>query len=186
MNLMATNYRETPVLDPVEETSPVTPTRRNDMGGGVALVAIGLFLLVARFLDIGQIFLLLLGGGFLAWGIATRTAGLLIPGGILSGIGLGVLLMEGPFGSVSGDAEGGVFLLSFALGWFSITALSALFTRDTQWWAVIPGTIMALIGTGVLVGGAALTVLEFVGDYWPVALILVGLYLLFRRQKAIE
>jgi hypothetical protein len=180
---METRYQETPLIHPVQPTTP-TSTRRSDVGAGLGLVAIGLFLLVARFLDIGLLFLLLLGGAFLLWGILTRTAGLLIPGGILGGIGLGVLLIEGPFQYINGDAEGSIFMLSFALGWFSITALSALFTRDTQWWALIPGTIMALIGGGILMGGAALTVLEFVGSWWPLGLVALGLYLLLRRQQA--
>ena len=43
-----------------------------------------------------------------------------------------------------------IFLLSFAMGWFSIVVLSRLFTRDPQWWALIPGAIMSGIGTFVV------------------------------------
>jgi len=105
----------------------------------------------------------------------------IIPAGIMGGIGTGVFAMNSyPWGN---DAEGGVFLLSFALGWFSITAISALFTQKPQWWAAIPGTIMALIGGAVLVGGVALQTLEVVSDFWPLALIAGGAYLLWQRNR---
>ena len=81
------------------------------------------------------------------------------------------------------NAEGGVFLLSFALGWFSITILSALFTKETHWWAAIPGVIMALVGGAVMMGGVALQTLEVVGDFWPLALIAGGAYLLWQRNR---
>jgi hypothetical protein len=69
---------------------------------------------------------------------------LLIPGGLLSGIGLGGLLTAGPLQIVTGDLAVSLFLLTCALGWFSIAVLSHFFMRHTQWWAVIPGGMMAL------------------------------------------
>jgi hypothetical protein len=41
---------------------------------------------------------------------------------------------------------------------------------------------MALIGGMMLMGGAALDVLEFAGTYWPVVIILFGVYLIFKRR----
>lgn len=159
---------------------------RNRLVGGLALILFGLIALVAQFVDIGETIGLLivptLGLIFLAWGLITRQSGLLIPGGILSGIGAGTLLITGPFENASGDVQGGLFMLAFAAGWFLIPILSIIFTRDNHWWALIPGTIMALIGGGLLFGGAALDALEFLGRVWPVFLILGGLYLLLRRS----
>lgn len=160
--------------------------QRNRMIGGIALIALGLLALVGQFVDmewLGLLFLPVLGAIFLAWGILTRQSGLLIPGGILSGIGLGTLLIAGPFfNNLSGEAEGGIFMLAFAAGWVLIPIVSSIFTGDNHWWALIPAAIMALIGGGLLLGGAALTVLEWLGKIWPVFLILGGLYLILRRD----
>lgn len=163
-----------------------TDESRGRIVGGIALIVFGLIALAAQFVDLGEALGLLivptLGVIFLAWGLLTRQSGLLIPGGILSGIGAGTLLITGPFETASGDVQGGVFMLAFALGWFLIPILSILFTNDSHWWAVIPGGIMAVIGGGLLFGGVALTVLEFLGNIWPVFLILGGLYLLLKRS----
>lgn len=165
-----------------------TGESRGRIVGGIALILFGLIALVAQFIDIGETLGLLivptLGLIFLVWGLLTRQSGLLIPGGILSGIGAGTLLITGPFETASGDVQGGVFMLAFALGWFLIPILSILFTRDNHWWAVIPGGIMAIIGGGLLFGGVALAALEFLGQIWPVFLILGGILLLLRRSTA--
>lgn len=159
--------------------------RRNRRIGGIALLTIGLLALVAQVVDLGMLGLLILPALsliFLAWGISTREAGLLIPGGILAGIGVGVLLMTGTaLGELSETAGPGVFLVAFGAGWALITLVSALFTDETVWWALIPGGILAAIGGALVVGGPALTLLELVGRLWPLALVAAGLYLLFRR-----
>ena len=72
--------------------------------------------------------------------------------------------------------------MGFALGWFLITVLSKVFTQETQWWALIPGAIMALIGGGLMLGGAALNVLEFAGRWWPLILVALGLVIIVRRK----
>lgn len=167
--------------NPVKNTSP--PLRRNRVLSGLVLILLGGVFLVAQFVEIpslGKLILPGLGLLFLFWGIAVREGGLLIPGGILSGIGMGVYLMEAL--PLEGEAEPGVFLLSFGGGFVLITLLSALFTRETQWWALIPGGILAAIGGALYMGGAALDALELAGRFWPVALILAGLWLIFRRR----
>ena len=159
---------------------------RNRWIAGIALIAIGVLVLVAQFSKselLGLLFLPGLGLIFLLWGSAVRSVGLLIPGGVLSGIGLGAYLMEGPLSYLEDEAEGAVFLLSFAFGWALITLLSALVCREVHWWPLIPGGIMALIGSALLVGGPALTALEWTGKVWPLILIGLGAYLLLRRQK---
>ncbi len=162
-----------------------TPERRNTVVSGAVLVAIGLLVLVAQNVkteNLGLLFLPALGGIFLIAGIAARQVGFLIPGGILIGIGVGAILQQSAMVAGSGTAQGGAFLLGFAGGWFLITALSKIFTRNTQWWALIPGIILALVGGGLLLGGAALTVLEFAGRWWPLILIAIGLIVILRRK----
>jgi len=152
---------------------------------GIALIAIGLLVLAVQFAEsetLGLLLLPSLGLIFLVWGSLARSVGLLIPGGVLSGIGLGVYLMAGPLSHLEGEVEGAVFMLSFATGWGLITLLSALVCRETHWWPLIPGGIMALIGGALLAGGPGLTVLEWAGKLWPLILIGLGAYVLVRRQ----
>ncbi len=163
-----------------------TRQNRNRWMAGVALIGIGLLLLVAQLVGgelLGRAFLLLLGGIFVLWGLLSRQIGLLIPGGILSGLGLGVLLITGPFHSLEEADQGGVFLLAFALGWGLISLLSLLLPGRACWWPLIPGGILALIGGGLLWGEAGRQVLEWVGQLWPVALIAGGLYLILWRRR---
>ena len=165
--------------------STVSSERRNAFVGGVVLVAIGLLVLVAQNVkteSLGLLFLPALGGIFLIAGIIGRQVGFLIPGGILIGIGVGAILEQTAMAAGNGTVQGGAFLLGFAGGWFLITVLSKIFTSKTQWWPLIPGVIMALIGGGLLLGGAALNVLEFAGRWWPLILVAVGLVIIVRRK----
>ena len=169
-------------------TSPNTThssDRRETMIGGALLIAIGLLVLLAQNIKIeslGLLFLPALGGLFLVAGIVGRQVGFLIPGGILTGIGLGVIFTQSPQFASPETTQGGVFFMGFALGWLLITVLSKLFTSETQWWALIPGAIMALIGGGLMLGGAALNVLEFAGRWWPLILVGLGLVIIIRRK----
>jgi hypothetical protein len=160
---------------------------RNEWVGGLILIGLGLFFLANQFLDfnwdnVGVYFLPALGAIFVLAGILTRQAGLFVPGGILSGIGWGAVLVTGPF-SGTGDTEGGVFMLAFAAGWALITLLTAVFTEKTFWWPLIPGGIMAVIGGGLLFGGIFMQGLTLLGQIWPVFLIGLGVYVLFKSAK---
>jgi hypothetical protein len=159
-------------------------TRRNRIISGFVLILLGGLFLLNQLLEIpsvGQLFLPGLGLIFLIWGMVTRTGGLLIPGGILTGIGAGVYLMEAL--SLEGEQEPGVFLMAFGGGFALITLLSLVFSDEKHWWALIPGGILAAIGVALYMGGAALDVLGMIGNFWPVALILVGIWVIFRRRE---
>ena len=170
--------------------SPSTNTthsteRRNTVVGGTLLVAIGVLVLLAQNIKVeslGLLFLPALGGLFLVAGIVGRQVGFIIPGGILTGIGLGTIFTQNPQLAVNDSVQGGVFFIGFALGWLLIAVLSKLFTSETQWWALIPGAIMALIGGGLMLGGAALNILEFAGRWWPLILVALGLIIIVRRK----
>lgn len=167
--------------------------KRDGLVGGLILIVIGLIALAAQFVDLdsfpnlGLLIVPGIGVLFLLWGIVIREPGPIIPGGIMSGIGLGILLIAGPFEIVSGENDGGIFMLSFALGWVSITVLTAVFTSETHWWPLIPGAIMGLIGGTVLAGGLFETILSFLGDFWPLVLIGLGAWSLIQaaRRKAL-
>jgi hypothetical protein len=156
---------------------------------GTLLIVIGLLALVGQLLpnpELGLLIVPALALIFLVWGILSRQIGLLIPGGVLGGIGLGIFLTRWLYGGVetAGTASAATFLLSFAAGWGLITLLSAIFTERTHWWPLIPGSILAVIGAGLMIGGVAQQLLQWIGLIWPVVLIAAGLYLILRRTHA--
>lgn len=156
--------------------------RRNSFISGIAFILLGFFWLANEFIDfnIGALVLPGLALVFIVWGILTRESGLLVPGGILAGVGAGVYLMNSlPLG---GSGQPGVFLLSLAAGFASVTVLSRVFSDETHWWALWPAFFIGLTGLALSLGGVALTALEFVGTYWPVVLILIGVSIIFRRK----
>jgi hypothetical protein len=154
--------------------------------GGLILLFVGIVALIGQFVPdaLGELFgtFLLLGLGlvFLAIGIITREGGWFIPGGILTGLGAGTGLITSSLGNrLSGD-EGGWFLLVFAAGWLLIPIMTAIFARETHWWALIPAGIIGLVGLAVLYGGVFMDTLEWVGKLWPIALIIAGGLLLWK------
>lgn len=150
---------------------------------GLALVTIGVLALVAQFFEIdlvGLLFLPALGLIFLLWGMLARRGGLLIPGGILIGLGVGTLLVDRVFSQAPDTTQGGVIMLAFAGGWVLVTLVSVFFAEQALYWPLIPALIMGVIG-GALVADA-LGVLSIIGTIWPVFLILGGLYFIIRRR----
>lgn len=162
-----------------------TINHKNTVVAGVVLLAIGLMALGGQFIRgelLGMIFLPALSAIFIVAGLVTRNAGTIIPGGILGGIGLGAYLVQVPFAGVGEQAQGGVFLLAFAAGWAAITVLTLLIGKGVHLWPLVPAAVLALVGSALLMGGTALTVLTWVGRGWPIVLIGLGLYMiLFRR-----
>lgn len=157
---------------------------RGRLVGGALMIGIGLYLLVAQFVQSEWMGLLIMPGlglAFVLGGLFGRNAGLLVPGGILSGLGLGAYLVAGPFVAAGEMTQGGLFLLAFALGWALIVVLSWLIGQRMLW-PLIPGGILATIGALLLGGSTGVQVLEWIGRLWPVALVLGGLAILFRRR----
>lgn len=150
--------------------------------GGIILIGAGIALMLGQLFNLGVWVLLMLGIGFTAAGIVTKHAGWFIPGGILNGIGLGVLLIES--GIVSGEPlEGSTFLLAFALGWASISLFTRLFSSKTLLWPLIPGGIMALIGSALLLGEVGLGMLGLLNYLWPLLLVAGGIIILVRSRS---
>jgi hypothetical protein len=159
---------------------------RNRIAGGAMLIGGGLLLLASQIFTLGVTPLLILGVAFTLAGLFTRSAGWFIPGGVLNGIGLGALIVDS--GLVGRDsAEGGAFLLTFALGWLSIYALTRLFTAHPQGWTLIPAAVMALIGGPLLLGEGGEALLEtafgVLAYVWPLALIGAGVVFLLRTRR---
>jgi len=164
-----------------------TPTRSNRaaLTGGIVLIAVGLLALLGQLglpANIGIFFIPALAVIFLAAGLISRTFGLVIPGGILAGIGLGIALIEGSLAGLNEPTRGAIFLLAFAAGWLLIALLSR-FTADAfQWWPLIPAGILAALGGLLLAGETGLQVLKVFGYAWPVALVAAGAWIILRKR----
>lgn len=161
---------------------PSVSPRSGRLLGGSILILFGLLILAAKVFDLGLLLLVFPGLAMLALGIATRSSGWLIPAGILNGISLGILAIE-EFNLGAYVQEPALFLLCFALGWFSIPAFSLLFTRDRHLWALIPGGVMAVIGGTIAAGDGGLWVLNWMNYITPAAMILVGLLIVLRKSR---
>jgi len=174
------------MMDPTPDSSPQLDRHHHFHRrgvAGIALIVIGAFALLATVFQsdvFGLLFLPALGLIFLAWGIASRHARPLVPGGLLLGIGVGVLLSQLIYGS---DGRPSIILLCMGLGFIIITPLSIMFTTRAERWPLIPGVILAILGIVFFIGGTALETAQILGKFWPVFLIVIGLYLLWEWNR---
>lgn len=173
--------------------NPTQQTSRDTRGGrryvaGIALTVLGVLALLATAFQsafIGETIVLALGLTFVAWGILDHVYGLMIPGGILTGVGAGVVLSQSVFPGASGEARGGIVTLCLGLGFLLIMPLQLLFAKRDRftWWPAIPGGVLTVVGLGLLLGDFGLTALTWLGAWWPVALILLGLTMIYRVAR---
>ena len=170
---------------PTLETPPAHHDTRGRVVAGIALIAIGLLALLAQLTNwsiLGWILLPTLALIFLAWGLLTRNFGLIIPGGILGGLGLGIFTMVGPFSSLFASVQPGLFMLCFAGGWALIALLSPVTSDRVHWWPLIPGAVIGMIGLFLLGGRFTWAIMQLMGYAWALILIGAGAYLLLRRK----
>ncbi len=115
------------------------------------------------------------GLAFLVAYALTRRYGFLVPGGILTGLGVGIIYES------QMHARGATVVLGLGLGFLGIYAVDAAARKTPRgWWPLIPGGVLTLIG---LLQAAGQEFLGSIGRWWPVLLIAVGAYLVFRRGK---
>lgn len=169
-----------------EKTKHVEPMDRRDHTFlGVMLLVFGLLAILLNTVQsevIGFLILPGLGLAFLAWGFYTHRFGLTIPGCILTGLGAGVFLSARVV-DTSSTASGGIVVMGLALGFLGILPTAAFFQEKRVWWTLIPAGILGLVGALLMIGGDAINVLEWIGYYWPVALIIAGLYFLVAPRR---
>ena len=160
-----------------QTTTEITEKRRNGaLVGGAILISIGLFSLVENIFHMswGLYFLPMLAVIFLAAGLYMRRPGLLIPGGILAGIGGGTIVIGQFMPYLTDQVRGGTFLLVFAGGWLLITLASLLISR-MMLWPLIPAAFLGMTGAALLTGQTGLELLKLFGYFWPAVLIIIGL-----------
>ena len=137
---------------------------------GAVLVVVGAVLLGGRFNDAvaagGPA--LWIGLGFLTWWAFSGNYGLLVPAGVLSGLGVGLMLDHVAF-------YGNPVALGLGVGFFAIYALDALRRRRaSSWWPLVPG--VALVIAGLLQNTSGWDSLGELG--WPLVLIVIGIIII--------
>jgi hypothetical protein len=167
--------------EPSVPLPPVAPARPSGgVVGGLILIAVGVVVLLGSwFPGRGAWPFLGLGVAFLLARVMTGRPGYAVPAGILLGFGSFIWFTE--TGVLSGSASGGTFFIFLGLGFLAAYAIAA---RPASAWPVFPAVV--LIGFGVFIQattlGAPLGQFWWLADYWPLALVLVGGWLLVRNR----
>lgn len=147
--------------------------------GGSILIGLGIALALVQFLGLsGSVVLLGLGIAFLAAWVMTKTYGLLVPGAILTGLGVGIALGEAGIAPESWSTLAGL-----GVGFLAIYFLDLLWSRSFKpskgWWPLIPGGVILVVAVGSQVPG----VFQALQYAWPIALIAVGAWIIWRGTK---
>lgn len=124
---------------------------------------------------------LAIGIVFIIWGLSKKSIGLFIPGLLLITIGIGVYNGWATVGDVNGLRDTGIMLVWFSLGWILITVCSRVFYKAFVWWPLIPGGILAMVGSGLYIGGNPSNALGFLQNTGSIGLVLLGLYLILLK-----
>jgi len=153
--------------------------------GAFLLIAIGALMLVANLAGggnlAGGLVLLAIGAAFAMAYVLSRKYGFLVPAGILTGLGGGVLI--GQVANASENDLGIYATLGLGIGFLLIYAVDAIVTGSfIRFWPVIPGGIMFLVGGGLATNNEGF--LKTIGTWSPALLVLIGVWLLFVRRGA--
>ena len=153
----------------------VQRNRRSQVATGLALVVIGIVALALQYFEgPGRaVVLLLAGGAFIATYFYSDIYGLLIPGGILSGLGLGILGEWCELSVKDPDAIG------LGIGFTSIYVIERLYRRRAHWWPLIPGVILIVSGLGARFGDVG----HILWRWSPAVLVLLGVVLVYRALR---
>ena len=154
-----------------------------DMAGwlpGVILIAVGVTLFAVQLLHLdADVIVLVIGFVFAAAYIGTRRYGLLIPAGILTGLGTGIVLDD--FGVMRAPV-----VLGLGLGFLAIYVVDALTSgvrAPGRWWPLIPGAILTIVaGASGAFGEEGARAIE---QGWPILLIAAGAWLLLRGRISV-
>ena len=143
---------------------------RQKFTAGVVLVLFGLGFYLWQRLDVigNEVILLIIGSAFLVAYFYQKAYGLLIPAGILLGLGVGGM-MQGRSWSWADDGT----QFGLGLGFLSIYAIAKIYQRQSHWWPLIPGTILILIGLA-----QSRRIFAYLRHNWSLILVAIGLLIL--------
>jgi hypothetical protein len=149
----------------------------------LVLITIGVVFLLSNLVPErgrGALFVFGLGAAFAIGRLTTGRYGYAVPAGILMAIGVYILAHEFDFPATQGMSSAGLFFVLLGAG-FAATYVIGL--RLAEIWPLFPAAI--LVGLGLVLLGAGwvgpLSSLSWIASYWPVALIQLGAWLLFRE-----
>lgn len=156
---------------------------------GTVLVVLGLVFFVGQFFALeGSLFLVGLGGALLAaYALGRRLLGFLIAGCVLLAIGVFAGIDE--LALLPETIAGPLFFLMLGAAFVAVYVIHSRFSAS--WggrnWALITGLALWAFATFVfLVENTALlspTAWDLLGRFWPLVLIAIGLWQLFRRLQ---
>jgi hypothetical protein len=153
--------------------------------GFVALLLLtaGALVLAGRAVPLaGDALALVLGIELLVWARVANEDGLLVTGGIVSGVGAGIVLAAGPLLGADPHTVGAAFLLCVAAGFALVALLMRLWWQRTPAWAWITAAAVGVVGAGLL--GGADTLGELITWGLPVVLLVGGAVALLRWLRA--
>lgn len=139
---------------------------------GLSLIVLGVLLFMFQIAGVGaESVVLLIGLTFLVAYSATRQYGFLVPAGILTGLGAGVV------GAELGAADA-VVPLGLGLGFVAIAVVDWAVRGRTSgfWWPFIPGGIISVAALGDMP-----VMRDLVPYLLPTGLVVVGLLLVFKH-----
>jgi hypothetical protein len=150
--------------------------QRSRMIGGLTLILVGLALFVIQFVEqIGQSMILLgIGVLLILVYLLSKNYAFLVPGGVLTGLSLGFVADRYI------TTEGDLSLVGLGVGFIAVYLIALSYERSSHWWPLIPGGVLILVG---LPTGNEMV--NYVFTYgWPLALVLVGVLVLFGKFKS--
>lgn len=130
---------------------------------GGSLVVVGLVIALEQRLHTGWLILALLpafGILLLSAGWRKKSMAWLLPGLLIIGLGLGLLLGYSPIFKMAWMDQLGALLITFAAGWVAIGVVPVMFHKNFSWWAFIPAGIIG--GAGVAFAFTPLRFLDFI------------------------
>jgi hypothetical protein len=151
---------------------------KRELRAGAILTLLGLVFLAVRLSSTaGRYLLTAIGVAFLMAYLWTRDDDLLVPGAILTGLGLGIALQP------EGWEEGTFVLLGLGLGLLGLYVLGHLVARHppAPSASLVPGTALLLLG--LLEAFATGGLLRIIARWWPVAPLAAGVFILWRDRR---
>lgn len=147
--------------------------RRPELFAGLLLIGLGVLLFVAMQSGVGpEAIPAVIGAVFLVAYAVTRSYGFLIPGGILTGLGTGVVLQ-------ARGADDAVVVLGLGTGFLLVAVVDQIVegVHPARLWPLIPGGILALVGVSEFEGTAEVL------RWWPLLLVAAGVWLIVTRGR---
>lgn len=144
---------------------------------GLVLIAVGVVLLLAmRAYAIGDQSVLVVGALLLVAYAFTGRYGLLVPAGILTGLGAGIAARDWV------GADRAPVLLGLGVGFLFVYVvdLARSGRQAAEWWPLVPGGILVAVGLLRVLRGAG--IMQVMAAWWPMLLIVLGIWLLVRRK----